>query len=118
MVENLYELASVQLLHAAQAVDLRERLRPDFHLGRKTSALHAAYRDLVRFVEKDRILTPDLANEKRFLRPGRVFESCYVGQRITGMALTLDLLPAPGNQMAVISSSQNLLPPRGETPYT
>src|SRR5262249_52664970 len=55
LVGNLYELSSFQLLHATQAVDLRK----DFTMGERTHKLYAAYRNVVPFVEKDRIFTPD-----------------------------------------------------------
>lgn len=56
MVGNLYELSSFQLLHAAQAIDLRK----GFTMGERTAKMHAAYRNVVPFVEKDRIFTPDI----------------------------------------------------------
>ena len=57
IIANLYQIASLQLLHAAQAVDLR----PGFALGAGTRPLHAAYRRLVPFVQEDRIFTRDIA---------------------------------------------------------
>jgi histidine ammonia-lyase len=56
LVDNLYELSSFQLLHAAQAVDLRG----GFNLGERTRKLHDAYRNVVPFVKQDRIFTPDI----------------------------------------------------------
>jgi histidine ammonia-lyase len=56
LVANLYELSSFQLLHATQAVDLRK----DFTLGERTGKMHAAYRNVVPFVDRDRIFTPDI----------------------------------------------------------
>ncbi len=64
LVENLYELSSFQLLHATQAVDLRK----DFTMGERTSKMHAAYRNVVPFVEKDRIFTPDIQKGVEFLQ--------------------------------------------------
>ena len=57
LLANLYDLASFQLLHAAQAVDLG----PGFVLGVGTRPLYQAYRRHVPFVAQDRVLTPDLA---------------------------------------------------------
>lgn len=56
LVANLYEVSSFQLLHAAQAVDLRE----GFNLGERTGKLHHAYRDVVPFVSQDRAFTNDI----------------------------------------------------------
>ncbi len=64
IVENLYEIASYQLLHAAQATDLRK----DFTLGARTQALHDAYREVVPFVDTDRIFTVDARNGIEFLK--------------------------------------------------
>ena len=64
LVDDLFPLGSLQLLHAAQAVDLR----PDYHLGDHTRALQAAYRARVPFVAEDRILTADIAAGAEFLR--------------------------------------------------
>jgi histidine ammonia-lyase len=67
IVANLYQIASLQLLHAAQAVDLR----PGFALGAGTHPLHAAYRRLVPFVQEDRIFTRDIACGAQFLQTWR-----------------------------------------------
>ncbi len=64
LVGNLYELSSFQLLHATQAVDLRK----DFTMGERTRKMHAAYRNVVPFVEKDRIFTPDVQKGVELLR--------------------------------------------------
>ncbi len=68
ILDNLYLLSSFQLLHAAQAVDLRE----GFTLGEQTRALHQAYRQVVPFVEQDRPFTPDI-------RQGAVFLESWTG---------------------------------------
>jgi histidine ammonia-lyase len=57
VLDNMYQLSSIQLLHAAQAVDLRRRNA----LGRSTQALLAAYRTRVPFVSEDRVHTGDFA---------------------------------------------------------
>ena len=66
IVDLLYPLASLQLLHAAQAVDLR----PGFKQGRQTQALQRAYRARVPFVAQDRILSPDIEAGAQLLREG------------------------------------------------
>jgi histidine ammonia-lyase len=64
LIEDLYPLASLQLLHAAQAVDLRT----DYSLGARTRTLRDGYRARVPFVAQDRILTPDLEAGVQYLR--------------------------------------------------
>jgi histidine ammonia-lyase len=63
LVEDLYPLASLQLLHAAQAVELRK----GFHQGSGTRTLLEGYRARVPFVEQDRILTGDIEAGAQFL---------------------------------------------------
>ncbi|SNT73733.1 Aromatic amino acid lyase [Paracoccus seriniphilus] len=57
MIELGYRISSMQLLHAAQAADLRAPAQ----LGEMTSQLHDAYRQKVPFVDEDRAFTEDLA---------------------------------------------------------
>jgi histidine ammonia-lyase len=64
LVEDLYPLSSLQLLHAAQAVGLRK----GFHQGSATKALLEGYRAHVPFVDQDRILTDDIEAGAQFLR--------------------------------------------------
>lgn len=64
IVDNLYQLSSFQLLHAAQAVDLRQ----GFTLGEKTRPLRDAYRKVVPFVEHDRMFTTDIQQGAVFLQ--------------------------------------------------
>ena len=64
LVEDLYPLSSLELLHAAQAVELRG----GFHLGSGTRALLKGYRAQVPFVAQDRILTNDIEGGAQFLR--------------------------------------------------
>jgi histidine ammonia-lyase len=64
LIEDLYPLSSLQLLHAAQAVDLRK----GFHLGSGTRKLLEGYRAQVPFVGQDRILTGDIQAGAQYLR--------------------------------------------------
>lgn len=64
LIEDLYPLASLQLLHAAQAVELRK----GFHSGSGTRALLSGYRSRVPFVSQDRILTADIEAGAHYLR--------------------------------------------------
>lgn len=64
ILDNLYWMSSIQLLHASQAVDLRKTAA----LGVGTSAMLADYRQHVSFVESDRIYSDDFAKGYDFLR--------------------------------------------------
>lgn len=64
ILDNLYWMSSIQLLHAAQAVDLR---KPG-QLGAGTKALFENYRHSVPFVAVDRIYTNDFSAGYRFLK--------------------------------------------------
>ncbi len=57
ILEHLNVIFAIELLHAAQAVDLRD----DVALGLKTRKLYRALRSFVPFLEKDRPLTFDIA---------------------------------------------------------
>lgn len=60
----MYYISSIQMLHTAQAVDLRGKVQ----LAKKTKALYEAYRKVVPFVSLDRIYTVDFANGYEFLK--------------------------------------------------
>jgi histidine ammonia-lyase len=64
VTEKLYAMASFQLLHATQAVDLRE----NFQLGEETKKLYEQYRKVVPYVSQNRIFTPDIAKGVAFLK--------------------------------------------------
>jgi histidine ammonia-lyase len=64
LVEDLYPLSSLQLLHAAQAIGLRK----GFHQGGATKVLLEGYRARVPFVEQDRVLTDDIEAGAQYLR--------------------------------------------------
>ena len=67
MIENLYGIFGVELMHAAQAVNLRQREQPDLALGRYTRPFLTAYRRVVSFLDRDRFLSPDVARSAAFL---------------------------------------------------
>lgn len=64
VIDNLYELSSIQLLHAAQAVELRQGHR----ISLATQSLLRAYRKTVPFVDQDRVFTCDLSAGVDFLK--------------------------------------------------
>lgn len=70
-VQRLRTLLGIELIHAAQAVDLRRRADPQRALGKGTGALLAAFRDQVPFLSEDRRLATDIARADRFLERDR-----------------------------------------------
>jgi histidine ammonia-lyase len=68
IVDDLYYIVGMELLHAAQAVDLRRRTTPTLELGRDTARLHAALRQVVPFLDRDRAMTDDIRRSYELLR--------------------------------------------------
>jgi histidine ammonia-lyase len=68
VVDNLYGIFGVELMHAAQAVSLRRRDHPGLALGSYTAPFLGAYRQVVPFLDHDRYLSPDVARSAAFLR--------------------------------------------------
>lgn len=64
MMDNLYTMMGVELLHAGQAVDLRENVA----LGVRTKKLYHALRDDVSFLVVDRPLTFDIEKAKKVMQ--------------------------------------------------
>jgi histidine ammonia-lyase len=68
IVDNLYYVIGLELMHAAQAVDLRRRADPGLALGGGTGALLQSFRQVVPFLDHDHPLTPNIRASYRFLR--------------------------------------------------
>lgn len=64
---NYAYILGMELLHAAQAIDLRKQKTPDLQLGKATSELYNAFREEVSFLEKDRPLSGDFEKAKKFI---------------------------------------------------
>lgn len=62
IVGNLSNIYGLELLHASQAIDLRQQKNLDLKLGEQTGKLYAAYREKVPFVTHDRIFSDDIRN--------------------------------------------------------
>lgn len=80
VLDNLTEILAVELLSAAQAVELR----PDgpHRLGEGTAAAFEVIRQRVAYLEHDRPLSPDLAALTELIRSGELVDS--VQQAISG----------------------------------
>ena len=68
MVDDLFYMIGMELMHAAQAVDLRRRDTGTLALGSGTGSLLEAYRKEVRFLDSDRTTTDDIQKSYEFLR--------------------------------------------------
>lgn len=61
-------ILGMELIHAAQAIDLRLQADPALALGKETRALYEAFRREVAFMDKDRPLSDDFARAKTFVQ--------------------------------------------------
>jgi histidine ammonia-lyase len=73
IVENVSYILAIELLTAAQAVDLRPD-GPD-RLGRGTVAAHKLIRSHVNFLEHDRQLSPDIERLNQLIKARKVVEA-------------------------------------------
>ncbi|HBD0375184.1 TPA: aromatic amino acid lyase, partial [Escherichia coli] len=60
VVDNLNVIYGIELMHSAQALDLRLQADPQLALGKSTKAMFTEYRKVVPFVDQDRVFTPDI----------------------------------------------------------
>ncbi|WP_234838066.1 HAL/PAL/TAL family ammonia-lyase [Sinorhizobium meliloti] len=67
-IDNSFTILSMELLHAAQAADLRLKEHPERKLSTATASFHGAFRDKVPFLDRDRSMTPDIAAGAAFLK--------------------------------------------------
>lgn len=65
--ENIMSIYSLELLHSAQAIDLRRMKDKSLKLSDTTEKLFKAYRAKVPFVERDRIFTDNIADGVKVL---------------------------------------------------
>ncbi len=79
--DHLTTILAIELMHAAQAVDLRRRARPELPLGRTTRVLHQAFRERVPMLTEDRILTVDIKQATDFLKAGGAIEAARAGRK-------------------------------------
>ncbi|MBN1485455.1 MAG: histidine ammonia-lyase [Chloroflexia bacterium] len=72
VVWNVARVVAIELLCAAQAVDLRLAGLPGARLGQGTAAAQRAVRQRVRFLEQDRFLQPDIENLAGMVQRGEL----------------------------------------------
>lgn len=67
-IDNFYEILGIELIHAAQAIDLRKQQNPHLKLSQTTQKLYDEYRKVVKFMQIDRPLSDDFRNSAKFLK--------------------------------------------------
>lgn len=68
MIDNHYYIMGIELMHAAQATNLRLDKSPETTLATTTQSFFNNYRQSVTFLEVDRPLSPDIEASYNFLR--------------------------------------------------
>jgi histidine ammonia-lyase len=68
IIDNHFHILGIELMHAAQAIDLRKQKNPMLTLGKQTKPLFRQYRKIVPFLDNDRPFTPYFRKSARFLK--------------------------------------------------
>jgi histidine ammonia-lyase len=68
ILKKLRLILGMELMHAAQGVDLRKRSNPGLKLGGGTQELMTFFRQSVPFLEEDRVLTNDMQQAEKFVQ--------------------------------------------------
>ena len=68
IVDNLSAIAGIELMHAAQAIDLRLQANPSLPLGAHTRKVCEDFRRVVPFLDHDRVLTKDITTATAYER--------------------------------------------------
>jgi histidine ammonia-lyase len=72
IVDNAQHVVALELMAAAQAIDLRMKVDPGARLGRGTQAAWERIRQEIRVLENDRLLAPDVEKAVKMVRSGAV----------------------------------------------
>ena len=67
-LDNQFDILGMELIHAAQAIDLRMKKNPNLKLSPETEKFYKEYRKVVKFLDADRPLTDDFKRSADFLR--------------------------------------------------
>ncbi|MCL2926843.1 MAG: aromatic amino acid lyase [Trichodesmium sp. MAG_R01] len=68
MIDNFYYILGIEMMHAAQAIDLRLKKDPNLKLSGVTKEFWTQYRRIILFMETDRVLTLDIEKSYSFLK--------------------------------------------------
>ncbi|MGD8765641.1 MAG: histidine ammonia-lyase [Desulfobacteraceae bacterium] len=71
IIDNTEDVIAIELLCAAQALDLFTNMKP----GEGTLAAYTAIRKAVSHLERDRILSKDIAEVKELMRSGKILDT-------------------------------------------
>ena len=66
--DNYAYILGMELIHAAQAIDLRLKANPELALGKDTRAFYDAFRKEIPFMDADRPLSADFEKAKTFIQ--------------------------------------------------
>lgn len=75
VVENVRRVLGIELMVAAQALDMRAPLKP----GRGVARVHALVRTRVPHLDEDRLLMTDLGAMDELVRGGSILERAAAG---------------------------------------
>ena len=67
-IDNSFSLLGIELIHAAQAIDLRHAKTPDYVVSPSSDRLYKALRAKVAMLDEDRALTGDFRSAEAILR--------------------------------------------------
>jgi len=74
IIDNAQHVIALEMLAAAQALDLRMRADPNARLGRGTRAAWERIRREVSFLEKDRLLAPEVREVMGMVKRGQILQ--------------------------------------------
>lgn len=77
IVDNLRYMIGIEIMHGAQAVDLRKKPA----LGRVTGPVFETYRRVVPYLNADRNLSLDIEKSYRFIKDGKLFQAIREARR-------------------------------------
>lgn len=77
IIENVRHVLAIEMLTAAQAVDLRQE--GENRLGVGTAVAHLKIREEVEFLENDRALAPDIDALAQLIASGTLIEAVEQG---------------------------------------
>jgi len=68
IIDNHFYILGIELMHAAQAIDLRKQKNPMLALGKQTKPLFQQYRKIVPFLDEDNPFALYFRKSAQFLK--------------------------------------------------
>ena len=75
IIDNAYGIVGIELMAAAQALDLRTKLETPYKFGDGTAIAHKVIRKHVEYLDIDRPLYPDHNNMKALVKSGEILDT-------------------------------------------